>query len=183
MPIDDLEDSDRGPFCKPFGQLFYDNLEAMPSIQVIEAYLTCLFQAQDRIQKAIAVLEGILKKGSEKLSTIKDPSDLQYLYSKSIGSKSEIEEEIEHLSETRRSIDELIARYTEKGVLGMPIKDFMTSFDADYKLKVEKKDSQTGKLYTTDIKGTDLVGCAGFDHLNKVLTGHLLKRLMAKKKS
>ena len=181
MALNDTDDSKRGPFCKPFGQLFYDNLEEMPSFKVIEAYLTCLFAAQDKIQKAISVLEGVLKRGTEKLRTVKEPSDLQYLFSKAIGSKGEIEEEIEHLSETRRAIDEMISKYTERGILDMPMKDFMTPFDADYNIKVEKKETDTEKLYTANIKGTDLIGCTGFERLNKVLTGHLLKKLMSKK--
>ena len=65
MMLDSIEDLDKGPFCKPYGQLYYENLEKMPSFQVIEAYLSCLFEAKDGIQKAISVLEGILKKGSD----------------------------------------------------------------------------------------------------------------------
>jgi len=71
MMIDSMEDFDKGPFCKPYGQLFYENLEKMPSFQIIEAYLSCLLEAKDGIQKAITVLEGILKKGSDKLKEIK----------------------------------------------------------------------------------------------------------------
>ncbi|HEC78885.1 MAG TPA: hypothetical protein ENI34_07050, partial [candidate division WOR-3 bacterium] len=67
MVLDNMEDLDKGPFCKPYGQLFFENLEKMPSFQVVEAYLSCLLEAQDKIQKAISILEGILKKGADKL--------------------------------------------------------------------------------------------------------------------
>lgn len=176
-----MEDLDKGPFCKPYGQLFFENLEKMPSFQVIEAYLFCLLEAQDKIQKAISILEGMLKKGSDKLKEIKGPIDLQYMFGKSTGSKGEIEKEIEHLSHNRREIDNLIAEYSEKGVLHMPIKDFMIPFDAEYKVKVEKKRSDSDELYLTEINGSDLSGCAGFDHLNKIMTGYLLKKLIKKK--
>jgi len=182
MAIDDMEDTKKGPFCKPFGQLFYDNLEGLPSVQVVKTYLTFLLQAQEKIEKAIAVLEGVIRKGGEKLTTIEDPSRLQHLYQKSITSKSDIETEIEHLSKTRRALDELIASYTEKGILGMPIRDFMSPFDAEYRVKVEKMETDTEKLYTVEINGTDLYGCAGFEHLNKVLTGHILKKLITRRK-
>ncbi|GAI22224.1 unnamed protein product, partial [marine sediment metagenome] len=31
MMLDSIEDLDKGPFCKPYGQLYYENLEKMPS--------------------------------------------------------------------------------------------------------------------------------------------------------
>jgi hypothetical protein len=43
---------------------------------------------------------------------------------------------------------------------------------------VEKKKIDSDELYMTDINVTDLPGCVGFDHLNKVLTGYLLKKVM-----
>lgn len=178
MVLDDLEDIQKGPFCAPFGQLFYDNLEKMPSFQVIEAYLSCLLEANNKIQKAIAILEGILKRGVDQLKTIEQPEDLQYIYGKTTGSRGEIEKEIEHLSQHRRDIDNLIARYSEKGILDTPITSFMIAFDAEYKVRVEKKRSDSDELYYTDIKASDLIGCAGFEHLNKVMTGHLLKNLL-----
>ncbi len=181
MLFDDIEDTEQGPFCKPFGQLFYANLEKMPSFQIIEAYLSCLLEAQDKIQKAIAILEGTLKKGSDRLKEVDKPSDIQFIFSKITGSRGAIEKEIEHLSQNRRAIDDLISNYSENGILSVPIKEFMTTFDADYNVKVEKKKSDTEELYATEIKATDLIGCAGFDHLNKVLTGYLLKKLIKKR--
>lgn len=178
MVLDDLEDIQKGPFCAPFGQLFYDNLEKMPSFQVIEAYLSCLLEANNKIQKAIVILEGILKRGVEQLKTIDQPEDLQYIYGRTTGSRGEIEKEIEHLSQQRRDIDSLIARYSERGILDTPITSFMIAFDAEYKVRVEKKRSDSDELYYTDIKASDLTGCAGFEHLNKVMTGHLLKKLL-----
>jgi hypothetical protein len=180
MMLDSMEDLEKGPFCKPYGQLFYDNLEKLPSFQVIEAYLSCLLEAQDRIQKAIAILEGILKKGTDKLKEIKGPVDLQYMFGRITSSRGAIEQEIEHLSQNRREVDNLIAQYSEKGVLNMPIKDFMTAFDSEYKVKVEKKHTDRDELYTAEINGSDLIGCTDFDHLNKVMTGYLLKKLMKK---
>ncbi len=182
MVFDDMEDIKKGPFCKPYGQLFYENLEKMPSFQVIEAYLSCLLEAQDKIQKAMAILEGILKKGADKLKEIDKPIDLQYMFGKSTGSRGDIEKEIEHLAQNRREIDNLIAQYSEKGLLKMPLKEFMTSFDSEYKIKVEKKRSDSEELYLTEISGSDLAGCAGFNHLNKVMTGYLLKKLIKKKR-
>ncbi len=180
MMLDSIEDLDKGPFCKPYGQLYYENLEKMPSFQVIEAYLSCLFEAKDGIQKAISVLEGILKKGSDKLKEIKRPIDIQYMWGKTTSSRGEIEKEIEHLAQNRRNIDYLISQYSEKGIFDIPIKQFMTPFDAEYKIKVEKKHTDSEELYYTDIKGSDLIGCTDFDHLNRVMTGYLLKKLMAK---
>lgn len=180
MVLDGIEDLEKGPFCKPYGQLFYENLEKMPSFQVIEAYLCCLIEAQDRIQKAISILEGILKKGFDKLKEIDKPAELQYLFGKATSSRGEIEQEIEHLAQNRREIDKLIAHYSEKGVFGMPIKDFMTTFDTEYKIKVEKKNISSNELYCTEIKGSDLVSCPDFEHLNKIMTGYLLKKLMKK---
>ncbi len=181
MVFDDMEDTERGPFCKPYGQLFFENLEKMPSFQVIEAYLSCLLEAQDRIQKAISILEGILKRGADKMKEIKNPMDLQYFFGKATKSRGAIEKEIEHLSQNRREIDNLIAQYSENGIFNMPIREFMTAFDSDYKVKVEKKRVDSDELYVTEIKGKDLVGCAGFDHLNKVMTGYLLKKLIKKR--
>ena len=181
MVFDSIEDIDKGPFCKPYGQLFYDNLEKMPSFQVIEAYLSCLLEAQDKIQKAIAILEGVLKKGADKLKEIQDPVKLQYMFGKATGSRGEIEKEIEHLSHNRREIDTLIAQYSEKGIIDMPIRQFMTSFDSEFKVRVEKKNMESDELYNTEIKGSDLVGCTDFEHLNKVMTGYLLKKLMKQK--
>jgi len=178
MLFDDMADTERGPFCKPFGQLFYENIEKMPSFQIIEAYLSCLLEAQDKINKAIAILEGALKKGADRLKEIDKPSDLQFYFGKITGSKGSIEKEIEHLSQNRRAIDGLISEYSEKGILNVAIKEFMTAFDADYNIKVEKKKVDSEELYSVDIKGTDLIGCSGFDHLNKVLTGYLLKKLI-----
>ncbi|GAI85048.1 unnamed protein product, partial [marine sediment metagenome] len=74
---------------------------------------------------------------------------------------------IEHLAQNRRNIDYLISQYSEKGILDIPIKQFMTPFDAEYKIKVEKKHTDSEELYYTDIKGSDLIGCTDFDHLNK----------------
>jgi hypothetical protein len=181
MVLDDLEDKNKGPFCKPYGQLFYENLEKMPSFQVIEAYVSCILEAQDKIQKAIAILEGILKKGSDKLKEIKEPINLQYLFGKATTSRGEIEKEIEHLSQNRRELDSLISKYSESGVLKMPIKEFMSAFDSEYKVKVEKKRVDSDELYYTDINGNDLIGCAGFDYLNKVMTGYLFRKLIKEK--
>jgi hypothetical protein len=178
MIFDDIEDTEKGPFCKPYGQLFYDNLEKMPSFQVIEAYLTCLMEAQENIQRAISILEGALRKGKERLKEVGDPADLQFVFGKIVGSRGKIEEEIERLTKNRRQVDELIAAYSDQGILNVTLKDFMTAFDADYKIVVEKKKTDSDDLYLTDIKVTDLTGCAGFDHLNKVLTGYLLKKVM-----
>jgi len=180
MIFEDMEDTTKGPFCKPFGQLFFDNLEKIPSFQIIEAYLSCLLEAQEKIQKAIAILEGVLKKGSEQLKEVENPPELQFLFGKIVGSRGKIEEEIEHLSKNRRAIDILIATYSEKGILDVTLKEFMTAFDAEFKVKVEKKKSDSDELYFTDIKATDLTGSTGFDHLNKVMTGYLLKKLMKK---
>lgn len=177
--LDDIEDLKKGPFCKPYGQLFYDNLEQMPSFQVIEAYLACLLEAQDKIQKAIAILEGVLKKGSDKLRDIETPVDLQFMFSQLTNARGEIEKEIEHLAHNRRNIDDLISSYSEKGLLNMPIKDFMIPFDAEYRIKVEKKRSDSDELYLAEISGKDLKGCAGSEHLNKVMTGYLLRKLIA----
>lgn len=180
MGLDFNEDLKKGPFCKPYGQLFYENLEKMPSIQVIEGYLSCLLEAQDRIQKAISILEGILKKGSDRLKQIDEPMDLQYMFGKATGNRGEIEKEIENLAKYRREIDAIIAQYSEKGVFQMPIKDFMMLFDSEYKITVEKKKSDSEDLYVTEICGNDLNGCAGFDHLNKVMSGYLLSKLIKK---
>ncbi|MBN2619979.1 hypothetical protein JXB22_02725 [candidate division WOR-3 bacterium] len=181
MVLDSMEDLEKGPFCKPYGQLFYDNLEQMPSFQVIEAYLRCLFDALDGLQKAISILEGVLKKGANKLSEIKTPLDLQHLFGTITKSRGEVEKEIEHLSQNRRNIDDLIAHYSEIGLFTMPVKDFMALFDVDFRVKVEKKRTDSDELYETDISGQDLAGCAGAEHLNKVMTGYLLKKLMTKK--
>ncbi len=180
MILDSMEDLDKGPFCTPFGQLFFENLEKMPSFQVIEAYLSCLIEAQDKICKAIAILEGVLKKGTDKLQEVQDPMQLQYLFGKATGSRGEIEQEIEHLAQHRRNIDNLIAQYSDKGILDMPVTTFMTPFDGEYKVKVEKKQSDSEELYYTDIKGSDLRGSTDFNHLNQIMTGHLLKKLMKK---
>jgi hypothetical protein len=178
MLFDDIEDTEKGPFCKPYGQLFFDNLEKLPSFQVIEAYLTCLMEAQENIQRAISILEGALKKGKERLKEVGEPADLQFIFGKIVGSRGKIEEEIERLTKNRRQIDDLIATYSDQGILCVTLKDFMTAFDADYKIVVEKKKMDSDELYLTDIKVTDLPGCAGFDHLNKVLTGYLLRKVM-----
>ena len=180
MPFDDMEDTEKGPFCKPFGQLFYDNLEKMPSFQIIEAYLSCLVEAQDRINRAIAILEGTLKKGADHLKEISNPAELQFYFGKITNSRGAIEKEIENLSQNRRALDNLIAAYSEKGILGMPLKEFMTTFDAEYSIRVEKKKVDSEDLYSVDIKATDLAECTGFDHLNKVMTGYLLKKLLRK---
>ncbi len=178
MIFDDMEDTDKGPFCKPFGQLFYENLEKLPSFQIVEAYLSCLLEAQDKIQKAITILEGALKKGTERLKQISNPSELQYLFGKITSARGEIEKEIERLSQNRREIENLISEYSEKGIFCVPLKDFMTAFDAEYPIKVEKKNIDTDECYLTEIKATDLDGSAGFDHLNKVMTGYILKKLL-----
>ncbi len=60
----------------------------------------------------------------------------------------------------------------------MPVREFMTIFDSDYAVKVEKKNTDTDELYYTDIKGQDLEGCAGFEHLNKIMTGYLIKKVL-----
>jgi hypothetical protein len=178
MVLDNIEDIEKGPFCAPFGQLFYDNLDKMPSFQVMEAYLLCLIEANEKIQKAIAILEGILQKGSDRLKTIDQPEEMQYVFGKTTGSRGEIEKEIENLSEHRRNIDSLIASYSERGIMNTPISSFMIAFDAEHKIKVEKKRSDSDDLYYAEIKAGDLIGSAGFDHLNKVMTGHLLKKLL-----
>jgi hypothetical protein len=56
----------------------------------------------------------------------------------------------------------------------------MIAFDTEYKVSVEKKRSDSDELYYTDIRASDLKGSAGFEHLNKVLTGYLLKKLLQK---
>jgi hypothetical protein len=175
-----MEDLEKGPFCKPYGQLFYDNLEQMPSFQVIEAYLRCLFESLDALHKAIAILEGVLKRGANKLKEIETPLDLQHLFGSITKARGEIEKEIEHLSQNRRNIDDRIAHYSEIGLFNMPIKEFMALFDVDFRVRVEKKKTDSDELYETDISGRDLAGCAGVEHLNKVMTGYLLKKLMAK---
>ncbi|MEO0225772.1 MAG: hypothetical protein ABIL05_02345 [candidate division WOR-3 bacterium] len=180
MLFDDMDDTEKGPFCKPFGLLFYENIEKMPSFQVIEAYLSCLIEAQEKIQKAISILEATLKKGIERLNSIDKPSELQFVFSKISGSRGMVEKEIERLSQNRQAIDQLIAEYSNKGILNVPLKEFMTAFDAEYKLKVEKKHIDTNELYSVEINALDINGCAGFDHLNKVMTGYLLKKLLKK---
>ena len=181
MVLDDLEDTKKGPFCKPYGQLFYENLEKIPSFQVIEKYLHCLAEAKQKTKQAITILEGILQKGAEKLKEIDEPEEMQYMFGKVTSSRVEIEKEIEHLSQNRREIDKLISLYSEKGIFAMPIREFMTIFDADYAVKVEKKRTETDELYYTNIKGKDLDDCPGFDHLNKIMTGHLIKKILAGK--
>lgn len=183
MIFDDMDDTEKGPFCKPFGLLFYSNLERIPSFQVIEAYLSCLLEAQDKIQRAISILEGTLRKGTDRLRQVDKPSELQFAFGKTTGSRGSIEKEIERLSANRRAIDELIAEYSEKGILNVPLKEFMTAFDAEYKVTVEKKNQDTNELYSTEILATDLGGCAGFEHLNKVMTGHLLKKLLKRQEN
>jgi uncharacterized protein YajQ (UPF0234 family) len=182
MVLDDLEDTKKGPFCKPYGQLYYENLEKLPSFQVVEAYLFCLSEASQKIQQAVAILEGILEKGATKLKDIDEPQEMQHLYGKLTSSRVEMEKEIEHLSEDRREIDKLISLYSEKGVFAMPIHEFMSIFDAEYAIKVEKKRTDSDELYQADIKGRDLDGCAGFDHLNKVMTGHLIRKVLSRQK-
>lgn len=183
MIFDDIEDSDKGPFCKPFGQLFYDNLEKLPSFQIVEAYLACLIDAQEKIQKAITILEGALKKGTERLKEIDSPVELQFFFGKITEARGEIEKEIERLSHNRRDLENLIAEYSEKGLFNVPLKDFMIAFDAEYPIKVEKKHLDSDECYMTEIKAPDLVGCAGFDHLNKVMTGYILKKLLSKREN
>lgn len=182
MLFDDIEDTSKGPFCKPYGQLFYENLERLPSFQVIEAYLSSLIAAQEAIQRAISILEGALKKGSERLQEVAEPGDLQFVFSKIVGSRGPVEEEIEKLTRNRRQIDEIISQYTDKGILSVTLKEFMTAFDREFKIQVEKKKMDSDELYMAEINVADLSGCAGFDHLNKVLTGHLLKKIMKKEK-
>lgn len=181
MVLDDLEDTKKGPFCKPYGQLFYENLEKMPSFQVIEAYLNCLSEAKQKIQQAVAILEGTLQRGSEKLKEIDEPEEVQFMFGQVTGSRVEIEKEIEHLSQDRREIDKLISQYSESGIFAMPVHDFMTIFDAEYAIKVEKKRTESDELYFTDIKGKDLAGCAGFEHFNKVMTGYLIRKVLTGK--
>lgn len=180
MVLDDLEDTKKGPFCKPYGQLYYENLEKLPSFQVVEAYLFCLSEASQKIQQAVTILEGILEKGATKLKDIDDPQEMQHLYGKLTSSRVEIEKEIEHLSEDRREIDKLISLYSEKGVFAMPTHEFMSIFDAEFAIKVEKKRTDSDELYHVDIKGKDLDGCAGFEHLNKVMTGHLIRKVLSR---
>jgi|UniRef100_A0A7C4TBM0 tetratricopeptide (TPR) repeat protein len=181
MIFDDMEDTEKGPFCKPFGQLFYENLEKMPSFQIVEAYLSLLLDAQDKIQKAIAILEGALKKGAERLKEIKNPSELQFYFGKITNARGEIEKEIERLSRNRRDIESLISEYSEKGVFNVPLKEFMLAFDSEYPIKVEKKHIDSDECYITEIKATDLIGCAGFEHLNRMMTGYILKKLLSAK--
>jgi hypothetical protein len=181
MVLDDIEDTQKGPFCKPYGQLFYDNLKKMPSFQVIEAYLNCLTEAKQKIQQAVAILEGTLQRGTEKLKEISEPEEMQFMFGQVTASRVEIEKEIEHLSQDRREIDTLISQYSEKGIFAMPIHEFMTIFDAEYSIKVEKKRTESDELYCTDIKGKDLAGCAGFEHFNKVMTGYLIKKVLTGK--
>ncbi|MBE0432551.1 hypothetical protein IBX73_03685 [candidate division WOR-3 bacterium] len=181
MVLDDLEDTKKGPFCKPYGQLFYDNLEKIPPFQVIAKYLSCLSQAKDKIQQAITILEGVLQKGADKIKEIDEPEEVQRTYGRVTNSRFEIEKEIEHLAQDRREIDKLISLYSEKGILTMPVRDFMTIFDADYSIKVEKKRSESDELYYADIKSKDLDDCAGFDHLNKIMTGYLIKKVLIRR--
>ncbi len=181
MVLDDLEDTKKGPFCKPYGQLFYENLEKIPSFQVIEKYLGCLSEAKDKMQQAITILEGVIQKGGEKIREIEEPAEIQQTYGRVTSSRFEIEKEIEHLAQDRREIDKLLSLYSEKGIFAMPIREFMAIFDVDYLIKVEKKRAETDELYYTDIKSTDLDDCPGFDHLNKVMTGHLIKKILIKK--
>ncbi len=181
MIFDDMVDSEKGPFCKPFGQLFYDNLEKIPSFQIVEAYLSFLLDAQEKIQKAIAILEGALKKGTERLKEIQNPDELQFYFGKITSARGEIEKEIERLSHNRRDIERLIADYSEKGIFNVPLKEFMIAFDADYPIKVEKKHIDSDECYTTEIKASDLIGCAGFEHLNRLMTGYILKKLLKNK--
>ncbi len=183
MLFDDIEDTSKGPFCKPYGQLFYENLEKLPSFQVIEAYLSSLIAAQEAIQRAISILEGALKKGSERLQEVTEPADLQFVFSKIVGSRGPVEEEIEKLTRNRRQLDEIISQYTDKGILSVTLKEFMTAFDREFKIQVEKKKMDSDELYMAEINVADLAGCAGFEHLNKVLTGHLLKKVMKKEKN
>ncbi|MCX7994998.1 MAG: hypothetical protein N3A65_04395 [candidate division WOR-3 bacterium] len=180
MIFDDMEDTEKGPFCKPFGQLFYENLEKMPSIQLVEAYLTFLLDAQERIQKAISILEGALKKGMERLKEIENPNELQFYFGKITSARGEIEKEIERLSHNRRDIESLISEYSERGIFNVPLKEFMLAFDAEYPIKVEKKHPDSDECYMTEIKAVDLVGSAGFEHINRVMTGYILKKLLTK---
>jgi hypothetical protein len=180
MLFDDIEDTAKGPFCKPYGQLFYGNLERLPSFQVIEAYLSSLIAAQEALQRAISILEGALKKGSERLQEVSEPADLQFVFGKIVGSRGPVEEEIEKLTRNRRQLDEIVSHYTNQGILSVTLKEFMTAFDREFKIQVEKKKMDSDELYMTEINVSDLTGCAGFDHLNKVLTGHLLKKIMKK---
>ena len=181
MVLDDLEDTKKGPFCKPYGQLFYDNLEKIPSFQVIEKYLQCLSGAREKLQHAITILEGVLQKGADKIKEIDDPGEVQRTYGRVTNSRLEIEREIEHLAQNRREIDKLVSLYSEKGIFTMPVREFMTIFDADYSIKVEKKKPESDELYYTDIRSKDLDDCAGFDHLNKILTGYLIKKVLVPK--
>ncbi|MGB9721371.1 MAG: hypothetical protein ACPL28_07850 [bacterium] len=183
MIFDDMEDTEKGPFCKPFGQLFYENLEKLPSFQIVEAYLAFLLEAQDKIQKAIAILEGALKKGTERLKQLSNPTELQFFFGKITGARGEIEKEIERLSHNRREIENLISEYSEKGIFNVPLKEFMITFDAEYPIKVEKKHVDSDECYLAEIKAADLVGCAGFENLNRVMTGYILKKLLAKQGS
>ncbi len=182
MIFNDMENSEKGPFCKPFGQLFYDNLEKIPSFQIVEAYLSLLLDAQDKIQRAIAILEGALRKGTERLKEIQNPDELQFYFGKITSARGEIEKEIERLSHNRRDIESLIAEYSEKGIFNVPLKEFMIAFDAEYPIKVEKKHIDSDECYTTEIKASDLIGSAGFEHLNRLMTGYILKKLLTKNK-
>ena len=47
--------------------------------------------------------------------------------------------------------------------------------------EAKDKDQKSDELYNTEIQGSDLVGCTDFEHLNKVMTGYLLKKLMKQK--
>jgi len=181
MIFDDMEDTDKGPFCKPFGQLFYENLEKIPSFQIVEAYLSLLLDVQDKIQKAIAILEGALKKGTERLKEIENPDLLQFYFGKITNARGEIEKEIERLSKNRRDIENLISEYSEKGIFNVPLKEFMTTFDSEYPIKVEKKHVDSDECYITEIKASDLTGSAGFEHLNRVMTGYILRKLLKSK--
>lgn len=179
MIFDDMEDTEKGPFCKPFGQLFFDNLQKLPSVQIVEAYFSFLLDAQDKLQKAINLLEGALKKGSERLKEINNPTELQFYFGKITSARGEIEKEIERLSHNRRDIESLISEYSEKGIFNVPLKEFMLAFDIEYPIKVEKKHIDSDECYMTEIKITDLIGSAGFEHLNRVMTGYILKRLLS----
>jgi hypothetical protein len=106
---------------------------------------------------------------------------MQFMFGQVTGSRVEIEKEIEHLSQDRREIDKLISQYSENGIFAMPVHDFMTIFDAEYVIKVEKKRTESDELYYTDIKGKDLAGCAGFEHFNKVMTGYLIRKVLTGK--
>ncbi|MEO0162236.1 MAG: hypothetical protein ABIL74_08190, partial [candidate division WOR-3 bacterium] len=79
-------------------------------------------------------------------------------------------------------LENLISEYSEKGIFNVPLKEFMLAFDAEYPIKVEKKHVDSDECYLTEIKAVDLIGSTGFEHINRMMTGYILKKLLHKNK-